>query len=569
MAESFCSRCGGPLPETGQPCPRCGVPSSAGRVVGGYRLLERLGAGGFGSVWRAEQVAAGTAAAVKLLHPRLGEDGTTVARFQREARALFAVRHPNVVDVFHFGIEPDGAQYLAMELVEGAPLRRVLRQAGRLERARALELTRQAAEGLHAAHRQGVVHRDLKPDNLIVARGADGLEIVKVVDFGIALPLEGDGAPATRLTTGGPICTPFYASPEQARGERVDARSDVYSLAVVLYEMLSGAFPYDANTDQYLGMLMAHLTLPAVPLRQREGCEDQPAALEELLLSALSKEPGERPASMEAFAAEVKALQTEQRLATDDTLGVHNRSHAGAAAVVSGASRERSSESPVSPSQAATGADQGPRSVERQAAEPHEGRGAKPPADRVSGPSEGAQGSRTTGGTTTRQTSRRAPRRKSGCAAPLVLVAVLLGLPLLLGAVALLLVGLAAQSGKLPGPPPPPPGALGPPMGGPGTGALGANTGAPGGPLPILRAGLVVASPPAEWGAAAGALAVVAEGPAAEGGVRPGDVILRVDARPVANPAALLAYLQGRSGSVWLQVMRPGQGALQLHMLMP
>ncbi|HEX8071800.1 MAG TPA: protein kinase [Pyrinomonadaceae bacterium] len=307
----FCDGCGHAVTAYHTPTERMDAaalaPALAGRVLDGkYELLARLGAGGMGAVYRARRVHIGDEVAVKVLHPQFVADAQSVERFRREARATAVLRHPNVVTIHDFG-EARGDEapaYIVMELVEGASLRDLLRREGRLAAARAVALMRDVCAGVGAGHRRGVVHRDLKPDNVIVlppdAEGAR--ETVKVVDFGIAKLRDAAGAPAL-TQTGAIIGTPYYMSPEQCRGESLDARADVYSLGAMLYELLAATPPF--NAESITGVVAKHLTEPPPPLPA-----DVPAALSAVCLRALAKRPDDRPADAHALARELQAALT-------------------------------------------------------------------------------------------------------------------------------------------------------------------------------------------------------------------------------------------------------------------
>jgi eukaryotic-like serine/threonine-protein kinase len=238
-----------------------------GQVLDGkYELLARLGEGGMGAVYRARRVLIGDEVAVKVLHTRFIGNETLVERFRREARAAAALRHPNVVAIYDFGEarDDDAPAYIVMELVEGGSLRQLLRREGRLKPERAVALMRDICAGVGAAHRKQIFHRDLKPDNVIVLPPDEDRdrETVKVVDFGLAKLRDASGAP-TLTETGVLMGTPLSMSPEQCRGERLDARSDVYSLGAMLYEMLAGRPPFTA--PNFMGVLAKHITEETPP----------------------------------------------------------------------------------------------------------------------------------------------------------------------------------------------------------------------------------------------------------------------------------------------------------------
>ncbi|HYG11619.1 MAG TPA: serine/threonine-protein kinase [Pyrinomonadaceae bacterium] len=270
-----------------------------------YELVARLGEGGMGAVYRARRVHIGDEVAVKVLHQSFVADGDAVERFRREARAAAMLRHPNVVTIHDFG-EARGESapaYIVMELVEGVSLRVLLRSVGKLAPARAVALMQDICAGVGAAHRRQIVHRDLKPDNIIILPpDAEGeRETAKVVDFGIA-KLRDHAALPTLTQAGTLIGTPYYMSPEQCRGDALDARSDVYSLGAVLYEMLAGAPPFTATT--ITGVVTKHLTEPPPPFAPGAGV---PRVLESVCLRALSKEVNARQPDATTFGRELQA----------------------------------------------------------------------------------------------------------------------------------------------------------------------------------------------------------------------------------------------------------------------
>ncbi|HET7826310.1 MAG TPA: serine/threonine-protein kinase [Anaeromyxobacter sp.] len=272
-----------------------------GKVLGGrYRVISHLGEGGMGSVYLCEHAVLRRRLAVKVLRPDLVSDPELVDRFRNEAIAASRIGQENVVDVLDFGTAEDGALYYVMEALDGRSLGAAIREDGPLEVGRALGVLEQICRALAAAHARGVVHRDVKPDNVFLARREDGSEIAKVIDFGIShVPPTSGGAPITR--TGAIIGTPEYMAPEQAAGAPVDLRSDVYAVGVLAYEMLTGELPIAAATP--IATLVAHQTRTPDPPSRRRGTI--PLEVDALVLRALAKRPEERFASMDAFAAEV------------------------------------------------------------------------------------------------------------------------------------------------------------------------------------------------------------------------------------------------------------------------
>ncbi len=253
----ICPQCGAEYELDQRFCPKDG---STLRLQGGendlvgsiiadrYHVLRKLGQGGMGQVYLAEHVKMGRKSAVKVMNPGMVHDADAISRFNREAANAARINHPNVAAVYDFGETGDGLIYLAMEFVEGPPLTKLIEQMGSLPPLRAAGIARQAGEALAVAHDMGIVHRDLKPDNIMVARNRDGSDLVKVVDFGIAKVAGNDAQKVTK--TGLVVGTPEYMSPEQLAGDKLDGRSDIYSLALVTFNMLTGALPFPSESAQ-------------------------------------------------------------------------------------------------------------------------------------------------------------------------------------------------------------------------------------------------------------------------------------------------------------------------------
>jgi serine/threonine protein kinase len=270
-----------------------------GRAVGNYRVVSLLGEGGMGAVYLAEHPRIERKVAVKVLRGALAQDPVTVARFLNEARAASAIRHRGIIEILDSGtLEPEGAPYIIMELLEGEGLDARLRRLGRLGVADAVQVARETASALVAAHAKGVVHRDLKPANLFLVR-EEGGERVKVLDFGIA-KLHAAFAGGAHTQTGSLMGTPFYMSPEQCRNaKQADHRSDIYALGVILYEMLCGAPPFVA--EGFGEIISMHLLTDPEPPSARNP--EIPRELEQVILRALAKKPDERYASAAELAA--------------------------------------------------------------------------------------------------------------------------------------------------------------------------------------------------------------------------------------------------------------------------
>jgi eukaryotic-like serine/threonine-protein kinase len=282
----------------------------AGRVFGArYRVLDRLGEGGMGTVYLCEHAVLGRRCAVKVLSPDRAADPELKERFRTEAIAASGIGQENVVDVLDFGEEPDGALYYVMEALEGRSLGAVLREEGPLPVGRALALLEQLCRALGAAHDRGVVHRDVKPENVFVVHAPDGTERVKVLDFGISHVDAARGG--GRITRSGAIIgTPEYMAPEQAAGTGLDHRADVYAAGVLAFELLTGVLPLVGDTP--MATLVAHQTqTPDPPGRRIAGI---PPEVDALVLKALAKRPEARFESMAALALEIARIRVAHPL---------------------------------------------------------------------------------------------------------------------------------------------------------------------------------------------------------------------------------------------------------------
>lgn len=267
-------------------------------IIDQFVVKAKLGEGGMGGVYLADQPTVGRTAVIKVIHPWLSKDPGIAARFATEARAAARLQNPHIVAIYNYGKLPDGTLFLAMEHIRGATLAQTLQNQGRMEPSRAVNIATQCCEALAEAHRQGVVHRDVKPSNIMLQARHQGPGFVKMVDFGVATIDDRDAAPGR-----GPAGTPCYMSPEQLAGEAVDGRSDIYSLAVVVYEMLVGQPPFLASSPEEYARQHRQVPPPAPSAIAPEF--PMPSALEACLMRALAKQPHARPQTAERFADEL------------------------------------------------------------------------------------------------------------------------------------------------------------------------------------------------------------------------------------------------------------------------
>jgi eukaryotic-like serine/threonine-protein kinase len=279
-------------------------------IAGNFRIEKLIGQGAMGNVYQAEQLSLGKAVAVKVLHPHLMDDEKLVGRFKREAKSASKLNHPNSIQIIDSGQDADGTLYIAMELLAGRDLAQVIRDDFPLPLPRVVRIMSQVMSALDEAHAMGVIHRDLKPSNImLIERRRGEKDFVKVCDFGIAKATTADGEEDRQqmLTIQGLVCgTPEYMSPEQARAETLDGRSDLYSAAIILYQLVTGDIPYKA--DSPMGIVSRHLAeIPTRPSARRPDLPI-PKAMDDLILRGMEKSREARFASAVEFRAALEAV---------------------------------------------------------------------------------------------------------------------------------------------------------------------------------------------------------------------------------------------------------------------
>ena len=277
-------------------------------IAGQFRIIERIGSGGMGAVYKAEQPDMNRFVAIKILHPKYVSRPDLVARFRREARAMSHLSHPNTARVFLYGQLEDNSCYIVMEHLAGMNLAQHVKAHGPFEVSRAINIMIQVCGALEEAHRAGIVHRDLKPENVFLSTQGGIQDYPKVLDFGLAKVSEREMRPGSLILTqeGMVFGTPEFMSPEQAQGKTLDARSDIYSLASILFEMLTGKLPFEAK--QPMDFITHHIQTPPAHLAERLPMREFPAGLDDVIQHCLAKRPEDRPASASEFGMMLKEV---------------------------------------------------------------------------------------------------------------------------------------------------------------------------------------------------------------------------------------------------------------------
>ena len=291
-----------------------------GQVLDGrYRIVRKVGEGGMSFVYLAHDVSTNEALAIKILSPSLAQDANAMARLRREAGLGIRLEHPNICHIKRLGETEDGLVYVVMPFVDGELLADREHRTGTIPLEDAVRFVADIATGLHVAHQLKIVHRDLKPENIMVVKSENGAERAVVMDFGLAKERRA-GADLEKLTATGIILgTPEFMSPEQLRGRPLDGRTDIYSLALLAFEMLTGKLPFQGRTQQE--MMINRLRNEPTPLRRMRPDADFPPALERVLMRAMERDPDQRHQTAPEFAAAFAAAATGQGEAEPGLLG--------------------------------------------------------------------------------------------------------------------------------------------------------------------------------------------------------------------------------------------------------
>lgn len=323
MAASVCPQCASPFPEGADACPFDGTKVNleptlvradplVGLQLGEYTIEKRLGIGGMGVVYGGVQPVISKRVAIKVLLPDLANDPQQAQRLIAEAQAVNAIRHRGIIDIFGFGRLPDGRQYIVMEELVGQALDEYLAQEGPLSPSVTLGLLDELLSALGAAHNRGVIHRDLKPNNLFLVSQSDGSRYMKVLDFGLAKRAEKAGGRVAQTSTVVITGTPEYMAPEQIRAEEVGPETDLYAVGCIAFEMLTGQLPFTGKTP--MDLLTAHLSAP-VP-RPSVLVPTLPEALDVLVMSLMDRDRSTRPHSADVVRTQLKRLAKEMQLAS-------------------------------------------------------------------------------------------------------------------------------------------------------------------------------------------------------------------------------------------------------------
>lgn len=298
-------------------------------LLGQFRVIERIGRGGMGEVYKAEQPAMDRMVAIKILHAKLARRPDLVSRFRREARAMSRLSHPNSARVFLYGQLEDTAQlYIVMEYLDGADLARLVRREGPMEIYRAIRVMIQVLGALEEAHSVGVIHRDLKPENILLTQQGGLRDFPKVLDFGLAKIQESKPRPGSMVLTreGMVFGTPEFMSPEQARGEILDARSDIYSVALIFYELVTGKLPFPRSKP--MEYISHHINTDPIPIAARNATLKLPAALNPIVGRALEKNREKRYQSAREFADALRTLLPSSQQDITEQVRLHRKNAA-------------------------------------------------------------------------------------------------------------------------------------------------------------------------------------------------------------------------------------------------
>jgi serine/threonine-protein kinase len=338
-----CPSCHTTVDDSQRFCPACGTALSSaepaqqdvmiGQTLGGkYKVLRLIGEGGMGAVYEGEQQLGTTKrkVAIKTLHTHLSRDPKIKARFEREVGTVAELEHPNTIQVYDFGTHDDGILYIVMEFLQGKSLATVLEKEGAMAPDRVERVMQQICGSLEEAHGRGIIHRDLKPDNIVLVDRAGKKDFVKVLDFGIAKRSQEPDTREQKLTQQGTVLgTPPYMSPEQFSGRPIDARSDIYSLGVMAYEMLTGKLPFSANTPWEWAT--QHMTQAPIPIESHAEAMRAPAGMRSAILRALAKEPEARFQTVKTFIDAFASQSSGQdRAQPADTAAARQKTEVGA-----------------------------------------------------------------------------------------------------------------------------------------------------------------------------------------------------------------------------------------------
>ncbi len=323
----ICPKCDHPNPDDLSVCEECGAnifevandaidPFIGTLLVGKFRITELIGQGAMGRVYKAIQEPIKRVVAIKILHQHLVEDQRIAKRFQREAEAASRFTHPNSIGIFDFGQTDNNSLYIAMEYITGEDLAEVIAREGHLPPKRIVRIATQALSAIQLAHANSIIHRDLKPENIMLTNLPGQKDFVKVCDFGIAKIQQPPGTAESALTMLGMICgTPYYMSPEQAKGEKLDPRTDLYSMGVIIYEMLTGTVPFTGSTP--VEVIAKHLTDTPVPPSKLRPEFNIPRPIEEVVLKAMSKKRELRYSSAQEFSEALENALKEAEFQAD------------------------------------------------------------------------------------------------------------------------------------------------------------------------------------------------------------------------------------------------------------